>query len=196
MNFCKCQLLSDSSTESGTWGPGAHPAPWCVPVVFQGTFFRPGLGPGPAEGSLSPSLRKTMMQCCLWREQGRTESTSWPTAWVQSPARPLIGRLGQDSGFPDLGVMRRMSIKESKTFGCSRHSLWSVIVRSGAPTVAADGWDRAGQCFPSASTVVVCGHQGTWHLKNSCCWTPLYFLQALSGRFPSHLIHMKLLTID
>lgn len=106
---------------------------------------------------------------------GRGWGTSWPAAWVQSPARPLIGRLGQDSGFPDLGVMRRMSIKESKAFGCSRHSLWSVIVRSGAPTVAADVWDRAGQCFPSASTVVVCGHQeklGT--LEKATVAGPLY----------------------
>lgn len=90
---------------------------------------------------------------------GRGWGTSWPAAWVQSPAWPLIGRLGQDCDFPDLGVVRRMSFKESKAFGCSRHSLWSVIMRSDAPTVAADVWDRAGQCFPSASTVVVCGHQ-------------------------------------
>lgn len=32
-------------------------------------------------------------------------------------------------------------------------------MRSNAPTVAADVWDRTGQCFPLASTVVVCGDQ-------------------------------------
>ena len=88
---------------------------------------------------------------------GRGWGTSWPAAWVQSPARRLTGCLGQDCDFSDLGVIRRMSVKESKAFGCSRHSLWSVIMRSNAPTVAADVWDRTGQCFPSASTVVDCG---------------------------------------
>ena len=88
---------------------------------------------------------------------GRGWGTSWPAACVQSPAPPLTGRLGQDCDFPDLGVMSRMSVKESKAFGCSRHSLWSVIMRSNAPTAAADVWDRTGQCFPSDSTVVDCG---------------------------------------
>ena len=67
--------------------------------------------------------------------------------------------LGPVCDFPDLGVTRRMSVNKSKAFGCSGHSLWSVIMRSNAPTVAADVWDRTGQCFPLASTVVVCGDQ-------------------------------------
>lgn len=67
----KCQLLSDSSTESGTLGTRGPSCPGAsLQGVFQSHLLSARPRSGPSRSSLSLLLRKKMMQCCLWREQG------------------------------------------------------------------------------------------------------------------------------